>query len=77
MGTAAKNQATTNLKNTITCFKRFLGRTFNDPQVQKEIKTYLKPYSVVAGEGGAGETLIQVKNTVVYNGVCSSNTNFL
>lgn len=57
MGTAAKNQATTNLKNTITCFKRFLGRSFNDPQVQNEIKTYLKPYTVVAGNNG--ETLIQ------------------
>ncbi|XP_045204095.2 heat shock 70 kDa protein 4-like [Mercenaria mercenaria] len=57
VGTAAKNQATTNLKNTITCFKRFLGRSFADPMVQNEIKTYLKPFAVVAGT--SGETLIE------------------
>lgn len=57
MGVAAKNQATTNVNNTISCFKRLIGRRFDDPQVQQEIKTYLKPYTILAGS--AGETLIQ------------------
>ncbi|KAL4230085.1 Heat shock 70 kDa protein 4L [Mactra antiquata] len=57
MGTAAKNQATTNVKNTLTCFKRLLGRQFSDPQVQAEINDYLKPYKIISGQ--ADDTVIQ------------------
>lgn len=45
LGVAAKNQMVTNMKNTIYGFKRLLGRKFNDPFVQQELK-YL-PYRVV------------------------------
>ncbi|XP_047360287.1 97 kDa heat shock protein isoform X1 [Vespa velutina] len=38
LGVAAKNQMVTNMKNTIYGFKRLLGRKFNDPQVQRELK---------------------------------------
>ncbi|XP_060073295.1 heat shock 70 kDa protein 4-like [Ylistrum balloti] len=58
MGVSAKNQNTTNLKNTVSCFKRLIGRKFNDPLVQEELKSYFKPYEVVEGPGG--EILVQV-----------------
>jgi molecular chaperone DnaK (HSP70) len=35
-GHAAKQQEITNHKNTISCFKRFVGRQFTDSQVQIE-----------------------------------------
>lgn len=38
-GVAAKNQTVTNVKNTISGFKRLLGRTYEDPFVQEELKT--------------------------------------
>lgn len=59
MGTSAKQQATTNVKNTISCFKRLIGRQYQDPQVQDEIKNFPKPYAIV--EGKSGEALIQAQ----------------
>lgn len=38
LGVAAKNQLVTNMKNTICNFKHFLGRQFDDPFVQNEIR---------------------------------------
>ncbi|XP_035681259.1 heat shock 70 kDa protein 4-like isoform X2 [Branchiostoma floridae] len=38
IGTPAKNQMVTNYKNTVYQFKRFLGRRFQDPQVQSELQ---------------------------------------
>jgi len=38
MGVAAKQQIATNIKNTILNFKHLIGRKFNDPVVQNEIK---------------------------------------
>ena len=58
MGVSARQQATTNVKNTVSCFKRLLGRKYKDQQVQDEIKNFPKPYTIV--EGKSGETLIQV-----------------
>ncbi|KAL5293096.1 HSPA4L family protein [Megaselia abdita] len=53
IGVAAKNQQVTNMKNTITGFKRLLGRKFNDPQVQKELTSI--PYKVEQQpDGGIG-----------------------
>lgn len=53
LGVAAKNQQVTNMNNTIGGFKRFLGRKFNDPHVQEEIRSL--PYQVEAmPDGGIG-----------------------
>ncbi|PIP22425.1 MAG: molecular chaperone DnaK, partial [Candidatus Nealsonbacteria bacterium CG23_combo_of_CG06-09_8_20_14_all_39_25] len=38
VGDLAKRQAVTNPKNTIFAVKRFIGRRFSDPEVQKELK---------------------------------------
>uniref|UniRef100_A0A0K8TST6 Putative heat shock 70 kDa protein 4-like isoform x3 n=1 Tax=Tabanus bromius TaxID=304241 RepID=A0A0K8TST6_TABBR len=50
LGVAAKNQMVTNMKNTISGFKRLLGRKFNDPHVQNELKTI--PYRVEQRQDG-------------------------
>ncbi|XP_049865586.1 heat shock 70 kDa protein 4 isoform X2 [Pectinophora gossypiella] len=53
LGVAAKNQMVTNMKNTVFGFKRLLGRKFNDPHVQKELKHY--PFKVEERpDGGIG-----------------------
>uniref|UniRef100_T1D3U1 Putative heat shock 70 kDa protein 4 n=1 Tax=Psorophora albipes TaxID=869069 RepID=T1D3U1_9DIPT len=53
LGVAAKNQQVTNMNNTISGFKRLLGRKFNDPHVQNELRRL--PYSVEARpDGGIG-----------------------
>lgn len=38
LGVAAKNQQVTNMNNTIVGFKRLLGRKYNDPHVQNELR---------------------------------------
>lgn len=43
-GLLAKRQAVTNPKNTVYTIKRFIGHSFDDPAVQKDIKTV--PYEV-------------------------------
>ncbi|XP_055378579.1 heat shock 70 kDa protein 4 isoform X2 [Condylostylus longicornis] len=50
LGVAAKNQQVTNMKNTISGFKKLLGRKFNDPQIQHELKTI--PYRVEPIQNG-------------------------
>ncbi|XP_016965760.1 heat shock 70 kDa protein 4 isoform X2 [Drosophila biarmipes] len=53
IGVAAKNQQVTNMKNTVGGFKRLLGRKFNDPHVQHELKSI--PARVEArGDGSIG-----------------------
>jgi heat shock 70kDa protein 1/2/6/8 len=44
IGNAAKNQAASNVKNTIYDAKRIIGRSYEDPVVSKEIKTL--PFSI-------------------------------
>ena len=48
VGLLAKRQAVTNSKNTVYSVKRFIGRRFNDPEVQ-QIKKILS-YDIVEGE---------------------------
>ena len=59
VGQVAKRQAVTNPENTVFCIKRFMGRKFNDPEVQRDLK--LVPYKVDGGlerrcAGEAGRT---------------------
>src|SRR4028119_2397091 len=53
VGRFARRQAVTNPENTIFSVKRFVGRKFNDPDVQRDIK--LVPYKVGAAPNGAGQ----------------------
>ncbi|XP_050379374.1 luminal-binding protein 5 [Argentina anserina] len=56
IGEAAKNQAPQNAERTVFDVKRLIGRKFNDPEVQRDIK--FLPYKVVNKEG---KPYIQVK----------------
>lgn len=59
IGDAAKNQLTSNPENTVFDAKRLIGRTWNDPSVQQDIK-YL-PFKVgpeCRGGGAGGEELL-------------------
>jgi len=50
IGDAAKSQASSNPTNTIFDAKRLIGRKFNDPVVQDELKTF--PFKVVPHNSG-------------------------
>ncbi|XP_015059516.1 heat shock 70 kDa protein, mitochondrial [Solanum pennellii] len=50
VGTPAKRQAVTNPTNTLSGTKRLIGRRFDDPQTQKEMK--MVPYKIVKGSNG-------------------------
>lgn len=53
VGLLAKRQAITNPSNTIFSVKRLIGRTFDDAEVQRDIK--LLPYQVRKASGGGVE----------------------
>src|SRR3954462_3626339 len=50
VGQIARRQAITNPENTVFSIKRFMGRKFDDPQVQKAAK--LMPYKVTRAPNG-------------------------
>ncbi|CAN6323494.1 unnamed protein product [Urochloa humidicola] len=50
VGTPAKRQAVTNPQNTFFGTKRMIGRRFDDPQTQKEMK--MVPYKIVKAPNG-------------------------
>ncbi len=50
VGQVAKRQAITNSDNTVFSVKRFIGRTFNDPETQKDVKSM--PYSMEKDSSG-------------------------
>ncbi len=50
VGASAKRQAVTNARNTIYAVKRLIGRKFEEPEVQKDIK--LMPYRIVKADNG-------------------------
>jgi len=53
MGVAAKNQTTTNMRNTVSHFKHFIGKKFRDPAVQRQLSSMA--YTMVETEdGGVG-----------------------
>ena len=49
-GRVARNQAVVNPENTIFSIKRFMGRKYNDPEVQRAIKRV--PYKVTEAPNG-------------------------
>ena len=53
VGDLAKRQAVTNPQNTIFEVKRFIGRNYDDPEIQKEIKRL--PYETRRGNNGEVE----------------------
>lgn len=57
-GHSAKQQEITNHKNTLSCFKRLIGRKLNDPQVQNE-KTY-QPLQITQSQNGDDKLLYNV-----------------
>lgn len=54
----------TNMKNTIHGFKRLLGRKFNDPFVQNELKEL--PFNVSAQPDGSIGIKVSVIRQVIY-----------
>jgi len=50
VGQPAKRQAVTNPDNTLFAIKRLIGRQFDDPVVQKDIK--MVPYKIVKADNG-------------------------
>jgi molecular chaperone DnaK len=59
VGQVAKRQGITNPENTVFSIKRFMGRKFNDPSVQRDIK--LVPYKVTAAPNGDARVLLAGK----------------
>jgi len=50
VGLLAKRQAVTNPENTLFSIKRLIGRKFEDPEVERDMK--LMPYKIVKANGG-------------------------
>ena len=50
VGTPAKRQAVTNPEGTLFATKRLIGRRYDSPEVQKDLKNV--PYSIVRADGG-------------------------
>ena len=59
IGEAAKGQAAGNPKNTVYEAKRLIGRRYDDPSVQKDIKLF--SYNVVRGSGDKPEIEVDYK----------------
>jgi len=59
VGQLAKRQAVTNPENTIYSVKRFIGRTYDDPATQKDIKAV--PYKIVKASDGSVRVVMNGK----------------
>jgi molecular chaperone DnaK len=56
VGLVAKRQAITNPENTIFSIKRLMGRKYQDPEVQKDIK--ILPYKIVEASNGDAKVVM-------------------
>ena len=59
VGRAARNQAIVNPENTIFSIKRFMGRKFDDPEVQRTVSTV--PYKVTKASNGDVRVILDGK----------------
>ena len=59
VGESAKSQTSMNPENTIFDAKRLIGRTFDDPTVQKDMRTW--PFKVVAGKDNRPKVGVKFK----------------
>jgi L1 cell adhesion molecule like protein len=59
IGDAAKNQVAMNPHNTVFDAKRLIGRKFEDPTVQSDMKHW--PFKVVSAEGGKPKIEVEYK----------------
>ncbi|WP_455379906.1 Hsp70 family protein, partial [Acidihalobacter prosperus] len=59
VGQPAKRQAVTNPDNTLFAVKRLIGRRFEEPEVQKDIK--LVPYTITKADNGDAWVEVQGK----------------
>ena len=59
VGDAAKNQASLNPQNTVYDAKRLIGRTFSDPVVQRDMKTW--PFKVINDGTDRPQIVVQYK----------------
>merc|ERR1712137_617849 len=59
LGDAAKNQAAMNPKNTVFDAKRLIGRKFDDPSVQSDVKHF--SYKVESGDGARPMIVVEYK----------------
>jgi L1 cell adhesion molecule like protein len=59
IGDAAKNQAAMNPVNTVFDAKRLIGRSFNEPSVQSDMKHF--PFKVVNGKGAKPSIEVEFK----------------
>ena len=58
IGNAAKNKEINNLKNTVYCVKRLIGRNYSDKIVQNDVKTF--PFEVIK-DSKLNKPLIQIE----------------
>jgi molecular chaperone DnaK len=60
VGRAARNQAIVNPENTVFSIKRFMGRKFDDPEVQRTVSRV--PYKVTAASNGDVRVVLDGKD---------------